>query len=164
MSFNLASSAADASANSLASPRGGAASGLERTPPPMRAASMAARYLLESMTLSEAELDGAFLETMGRLKRHDPAQYQSLARLARRDPGYRLLLRRTLLDAIIAVQLAALIEEDDLFELTLENMNFRCRHHDAMAVVETVMLMFASDENESRLGFILAVMNPDSVI
>lgn len=160
MSINLASSVAD----SLANLKVGAASDLERTPPPMRAASMASRYLLESMTLSEAELDGAFLETMGRLKRHDPVQYQSLARLARRDPGYRLLLRRTLLDAIIAVQLAALIEENDLFELTLENMNFRCRHHDAMAVVETVILMFASDENESRLGYILAVMNPDSVI
>lgn len=132
--------------------------------PPMQPASMAARYLLESMTLSEAELDGAFLETMGRLKRHDPMQYQTLARHARRDPGYRLLLRRTLLDAIIAVQLAALIEEDDLFELTLENMNFRCRHQDAMAVVETVILMFATNENENRLGYIFAVMNPDSVI
>lgn len=130
----------------------------------MQPASMAARYLFESMTLSEAELDGAFLETMGRLKRHDPMHYQTLARHARRDPGYRLLLRRTLLDAIIATQLAALIEEDDLFEMTLENMNFRCRHQDAMAVVETVILMFATDENENRLGYIFAVMNPDSVI
>lgn len=132
--------------------------------PPMQPASMAARYLLESMTLSEAELDGAFVETMGRLKRHDPLQYQVLARHARQDPGYRLLLRRTLLDAIIAVQLAAMIEEDALFELTLENMGFRCRHQDAIVVVETVILMFATDENENRLGYILAVMNPNSVI
>jgi len=139
------------------------AMGTGRTPS-FNKSSSAARYLLESMSVTEAELDGAFLEAMSRLKRHDPIRYQELAKQARRDPRFRLLLRRTLLDAIIAIQLSAMIEDQDLFELTLENMNFRCSHHDAMAVVEIAILMFANAENEDRLGFIMAVMNPDSVI
>lgn len=137
--------------------------GTGRTPS-FSKSSAAARYLLESMSVTEAELDGAFLEAMSRLKRHDPLRYQGLAQQARRDPRFRLLLRRTLLDAIIAIQLSSMIEDSALFEYTLENMNVRCRHHDAMAVVEVVLLMFANSENEDRLGFIMAIMSPDSVI
>lgn len=118
----------------------------------------AAWYLMENLTLSEVEFDAAFLEVMARLKHEDPVQYKALADRARSDPDFCRILRRTMLDAMVAINYAALIDDDDTFAQMLEWADLACRDPQATPVVAVTVRMLGAHLESPRAEHVLEVM------